>query len=1175
MKTRNNRDRPRPLLILGRVPNVADLALRRILHAKERGQTLVVVDYLGNLASHLTDRNKGNLHKGPLLWCDLANRRRPTALFRFKQTPGMKPALKSFLENCVRHVAAAVTVPTITAVVELAYRIADQGTIGLAALVRSLRRPETSHILRRNPNLSMELDHLIELLDWTLRFPAVWSLSEGNNFVDIDRHLTLGGTVWFELPGAHFEQLEHQMVSWMVDAALMDALLSRNADTPQRGASTHAPILLYGFPTACPLPMVSAEVDAKQVGLFSFSAVHVLPAPARHWLDAAADCWIAGDIGELPATTKTTWLDQDERNRLRDLKLGQVWVRSGANHNAVTALVRPVESKDSLAQDFRRFALKRLRLTPVKQFSSALASTDAQAPKNADLYRKLCTKEALYDGWFRVKTHNPQSHGIDRITIEEFGTMLDVELQQLLDELIEGRYRCRALKTARIPKRDGEFRVLKIACVRDRVVQSACLHLIEPLFDARFSRSSFAYRPGRGAHHAVAVARAGIRCGKHWVVTADIRKCFDSIDHEILLRLLGDVIGDRDLLDLIGRWLVADVIDFMDVIPSELGVPQGESISPLMANIYLDPLDKEFEQGGTTFVRYADDYVVMCNSEAEAQAALRLMGEFLQGVLRMALKPAKTQYSHVNDALGGGIGFLGFDIGLSDARIPPDKMAQALQTVGELVNTIASPASSALEKYDAITGMNARIRGFRNYFLIDHAPSIRAQLTEMDAVIDALAAERFASATGIDPAWELREKFLPCLDDGARQAQTTAEVAILTGAYPLDRPLFPTGSFTRDRMSQSSALQSLAPSTSESASDVKAGSTQQVADQLSDPDVLAIDGSLHVMSSGCFVTVNADDLVVRRSKKEIFRRAISELTMVYLEGKGIGLSADLTMRLCDKDIPVVFTPLVGIPAAIAQPVQSTRSNVRQQQVLRHNDPDILKVGLGMLAAKVANQASVLKYFARYRKRTDDALYAKLTGSADEIRGIADTLDGLDPSAVAARASAMGFEGRAAAKYWSSFATLIPDGLKFPGRHTRHATDAVNSAVNYIYGMLYGEVWRAAIRAGLDPYFGIIHGTERDQGSLIFDLIEEYRAPFGDRLVLGMLGRGFKLDLDKEGLLRAAARHKLVHAFHKTWHRTVRWRGKMRAPSDILNQQVASLKSAYLGNGEYRPFRFQW
>lgn len=103
----------------------------------------------------------------------------------------------------------------------------------------------------------------------------------------------------------------------------------------------------------------------------------------------------------------------------------------------------------------------------------------------------------------------------------------------------------------------------------------------------------------------------------------------------------------------------------------------------------------------------------------------------------------------------------------------------------------------------------------------------------------------------------------------------------------------------------------------------------------------------------------------------------------------------------------------------------------------------------------------------------------------------------------------------------------------------------------------------------------MHGSGRDQGSLVFDMIEEYRAPFADRVVVGMLGRGFDLELDAEGLLRSGCRRKLVSAFHKQWHREVRWRGRMRAPSDILDAQATSLRNTFLRNDEYRPFRFRW
>lgn len=116
------------------------------------------------------------------------------------------------------------------------------------------------------------------------------------------------------------------------------------------------------------------------------------------------------------------------------------------------------------------------------------------------------------------------------------------------------------------------------------------------------------------------------------------------------------------------------------------------------------------------------------------------------------------------------------------------------------------------------------------------------------------------------------------------------------------------------------------------------------------------------MASGCYLTFNGDALMVRKRKHEDFRAPITQVTMVYLEGAGIAISADLTMRLCEWDVPVVFTPLVGIPAAVAQPVQSQRSHARQQQVLRRNFPEVLMAGIRMLSAKVANRASVLKYF---------------------------------------------------------------------------------------------------------------------------------------------------------------------------------------------------------------------
>jgi CRISPR-associated protein Cas1 len=124
-------------------------------------------------------------------------------------------------------------------------------------------------------------------------------------------------------------------------------------------------------------------------------------------------------------------------------------------------------------------------------------------------------------------------------------------------------------------------------------------------------------------------------------------------------------------------------------------------------------------------------------------------------------------------------------------------------------------------------------------------------------------------------------------------------------------------------------------------------------------------------------------------------------------------------------------------------------------------------------------------------------------------------------------------------------------------------------------MLYGEVWRALVKAGLDPYFGLMHGSERDQGSLVFDLIEEFRAPFADRLVLAMIGRGMRPQIGSHGLLRTRIRRLLAHAFVRSWTKKIRWRGKSIAPAAILDQQTGSLAKLILGKGDYQPFRMRW
>jgi CRISPR-associated protein Cas1 len=229
----------------------------------------------------------------------------------------------------------------------------------------------------------------------------------------------------------------------------------------------------------------------------------------------------------------------------------------------------------------------------------------------------------------------------------------------------------------------------------------------------------------------------------------------------------------------------------------------------------------------------------------------------------------------------------------------------------------------------------------------------------------------------------------------------------------------------------------------------------------------------------------------------------------------------------------------------------------------------------MIAGKMANQASVLSYFARYRKRSDPPLAEELSSRAGEIRSLSDALCDLDPTQDDIRQVCMGIEGRAASLYWSCIARLGADKFGFRGRITRLAKDRINQCLNYLYGMLYGEIWKALLSAGLDPYFGIIHGSRRDRGSLVFDFIEEFRAPFVDRVVMGLLGRRFIPGQSKGGQLSLRTRNVLAKAFIKHWRKTTKWRGKSVTPQEIAHLQAAALARMFTGSGEYLAYRFRW
>jgi RNA-directed DNA polymerase len=237
------------------------------------------------------------------------------------------------------------------------------------------------------------------------------------------------------------------------------------------------------------------------------------------------------------------------------------------------------------------------------------------------LMDKACAPATLAAAWEHVRG-NRGAAGVDGESIERFAARSEVYLSELASALRQDRYRPQAVKRVEIPKGDGGKRPLGIPTVKDRIVQTATKLAIEPIFEARFAPASYGFRPGRSAKAALGEVDRLVKDGYVHVVDADLEGYFDSIPHERLMERVAERISDGRVLDLLRGWLAQDILHGMERWQPTAGTPQGAVISPLLANIYLHPLDERMAALGHRMVRYADDFVVTCRSHEEAEAAL-------------------------------------------------------------------------------------------------------------------------------------------------------------------------------------------------------------------------------------------------------------------------------------------------------------------------------------------------------------------------------------------------------------------------------------------------------------------------------------------------------------------------------------------------------------------------
>lgn len=790
----------------------------------------------------------------------------------------------------------------------------------------------------------------------------------------------------------------------------------------------------------------------------------------------------------------------------------------------------------------------------------------------APTLRRAMARASLLAGWYKVRD-NRGCGGTDGVTLADFESALDAQIVGLQREVLGGSYRPRPLLRAWMLKPNGARRGLAIPAVRDRVAQSAVAQLLEPVFEAEFEDCSFAYRQGRSVKRALErVARLRDE-GYVWVVDADITAFFDNIDHDLLLREVARLVKDEGLLRLLRLWLEAEVQEEDGRLTRMTqGVPQGSPVSPLLANLFLDHLDDAMLDADLRLVRYADDFLVLCRSEARARDALALTEGVLER-LRLRLNPAKTRVVDFD----GGFRFLGarFVRSLVVKSLYPDESPVPTDAAARGVFSPASPAPGPQPGAPPTVPADGSLPQVGELLLAPQLGIRRPAAAPQGWVLRERDGIRVWDDA--DPTEPLPPSPLAAALAAAGLRASPAVPATTTADMPpAAEPLAP------------SALPPTPPDVSDGEADVAACVDEPAAAEGVDiwptgadlpPEEIApppqaprrdhLLRTLYIVEPGCELGRHGARLEVRKDDAVLQEVPAAQLDLVMVLG-----NCQITtqaMQLCLKEgIAIALLSGHGQFYGRIEAIDGEPVDLQRAQFARAEEPGfVLARARSTVQAKIANQRLVLRRFGRHRPqvRLAEVDAAMRVAAAQAAR--APDLDTL-----------MGLEGSAAKAHFEGLRRLLPAHWSFTARQRQPPPDPVNALLSYGYTLLFSNVLALLRARGLNPYVGFLHGRRWGHPALASDLMEEFRAPVVDSLVLKLL-LAEKLVPDDfvqhedSCQIRPEGRRRFIHAFEERLQETQTHptTGETLDYRRCIDTQVRALARCLRGTADaYAPFQ---
>lgn len=659
-----------------------------------------------------------------------------------------------------------------------------------------------------------------------------------------------------------------------------------------------------------------------------------------------------------------------------------------------------------------------------------------------NLYSQISSYSFLIKGFDKV-LESDGAPGSDGVSLISFDENLEENINRLRAELVNFKYKPKPLLMFERLKNDGTKRRLMIPAVRDRVVQSSAYIVLNPIIDAQLEKESFAYRQGLSREAAARKINMLYDEGYTWIVDADIRKYFDNINHDMLLKRFEEIIPEKDVIDLINSWVKAEYFFNNNKVKIQSGVPQGSVISPMLANLYLDKFDEEIIKQGYQLVRYADDFIILTKSKGEAERALEITRDLLT-TLKLELNKEKTVIKSFDE----GFKYLGYIFLRSlitpaspkDTALPLGKASSYIEN--EVINKIR-------QKHKSIKG-------------------------QPEAKTDEELTESKISSTEIGAA------FLEALSKkGITLKQFLEQSAVAVNQNTA--ALMPNEEVAKALLSEEEFEEE------ESVEEVK-----EITPPEAKPNLTVLKHTLYIQEQGSILKKEGNRFVVIKSgsltgggDKELSEIPAIKVREVIIFGS-CTLSPSVIQYCLKARIPVTLLSSRGRYYGRIESTDQPNGEYAKLQILRTMDEKFsLDFAKKIVAAKINNCRVHLQ--RRIKRKAND----RLTETVEKLKTIINRLE-ISQTIDEVR----GYEGNAAAVYFSTFGNLFDQSTGFYKekfiREKRPPKDPINSLLSFGYTMLNSCIISFLFARGLNPYIGFVHSLKSGHPALASDIIEEFR-----------------------------------------------------------------------------------